>query len=327
MDNQPLFSGLIAPPHTPFDGDDKLNLEVVERQAEHFRDTGVTGVFVAGSTGECQSLTIDERLALAAAWVEAAKPRELKVIIQVGDNCQANARRLAAHAREIGADAVAAHAPCYFKPATVADLIDFLEPIATEAGELPFYFYDIPVLTEVRLSMVDLLTEGKSRMPNLAGLKYTNIDLMQLQECVQLNGASFNILFGCDEALLAGIALGAHGAVGTSYNFAAPLFNRVIDGLRSGDVESARAEQAKAVEMIGIFKRYGFAAAAKAVMAMIGIDCGPVRPPLRSLTLEQVASLRRELEQAEMFDAWYPRETWQPIDVLQRQTEKLMTEK
>jgi N-acetylneuraminate lyase len=96
--------------------------------------------------------------------------------------------------------------------------------------------------------------------------------------------------------LLAALALGARGAVGSSYNFAAPLFHRLIAAFTSGDLLAARREQALAAEMVAVLDRHGGLPAAKAVMARIGIDCGPVRLPLRALTEAQKSALYADLE-------------------------------
>lgn len=293
---------LIAPPTTPFHADGSLNLEVVERQAQLLVDTSVDGVFVAGSTGEGQSLSTDERLRSAARWIEVTAGTDLEVIIQVGHNSLPDAVALAEHAQRIGADSIAASSPCYFKPARVEELIDFLAPVAAAAGDLPFYFYEIPPLTEVVLPMVEFLEKAKPRIPNLVGLKYSNIDLMQMQQCVRMNDGEFEVLFGADQQLLAGVALGACGAVGSTYNFAAPLYRRMLAAFDRGDHAEARQLQAKSVEIVAIMARYCFLSACKILLTELGIENGPVRPPLRNLTHEQREELLADLREAGVFD-------------------------
>lgn len=285
---------LIAAPHTPLNARGDLNLDVVRQQADHFVATGVSGVFVAGSTGEGHSLCVEERMAVTQQWASVGKQLGLTVIIQVGHNSQRDSIRLAAHAAEAGADAISAMAPCYFKPASVGDLIDFLAPIANAAGSLPFYFYDIPSMTGVSISSAELLRRGE-QLPTLAGVKFTNNDLMQFQECLQFDGGRYEIWFGCDEALLAAYALGARGAVGSTYNFAAPLYHQAVAAWDAGDLEAARTLQLQSIQLIRACQKYGYMAAAKSVMSMLGIDCGPVRSPLTNLSPQQFSELRETI--------------------------------
>ena len=97
------LTGLIAAPHTPFNPDFTLNLEVVPLQARHLADSGVKGVFVAGTTGECHSLSSDERAELFTAWGEVARAHGIKFIAHTGHNSLPDARALAKSARAAGA--------------------------------------------------------------------------------------------------------------------------------------------------------------------------------------------------------------------------------
>jgi N-acetylneuraminate lyase len=226
----------------------------------------------------------------------------LEVIIQVGHNSLPDAVALADHAQHIGADAIAASSPCYFKPARVEELIDFLVPVASAAADLPFYFYEIPPLTQVALPMVEFLTKAKPLIPNLAGIKYSNIDLMQMQQCVRMNDGEFEVLFGSDQQLLAAVALGACGAVGSTYNFAAPLYRRMLAAFDRGDHATARELQAKSVEIVAIMARTNFLSACKILLTELGIENGAVRAPLRNLTDEQREELLADLHEAGVFD-------------------------
>jgi len=290
------FTGLVAPPHTPFGPHGAVDPGRIEAQARHVAASGAAAVFVGGTNGECHSLSTEERELVAARWLELAPECGLRVIVHVGCNCLPDAVRLARHARGRGADAIAAMAPCYFKPVDVAALVEFLTPIAAAAPETPFYYYHIPAMTGVRLSVPELLRAGAERIPTLRGAKYTCDDLLEYRRCVELDGGRFDCLLGFDRGLLAGLEVGARGAVGSTYNFAAPLFVRLIAAFEAGDMESARRDQLRAEELIAILGRHDFRPACKALMAMIGVDCGPVRPPLRQLSEAACAELRAELE-------------------------------
>ena len=295
-----FLTGLIPASHTPFDRGGRLDLSVVPRQAELFRQSGMRAVFIAGTTGEFASLTVAERKALCEGWVEAGGD-DLRIVAHAGHNCLADAVELAAHATGAGAAAVAAVAPSYFRPATVHDLIEFCLPIAAEADPLPFYYYHIPGMSNVRLPIAEFLHEARFRMPNLRGLKFSHSDMVELQDCVNVDEGAFEVVFGQDEFLLAGLCFGVRGAVGATYNFAGPHYQRVIQAYEAGDMKAARAAQLQASRMIQVLCEFGFSAASKAVMALIGVDCGPVRPPLRSLSPQQQEALAQKLARFELF--------------------------
>ncbi len=289
------LSGLIAAPFTPMNVDGSLNLNTVERQAQFLVDGNVTGVFVCGTTGEGLSLSTQERMQVAERWVAAGRGK-LKVIVHVGHNSAEESRALAIHASRIGAHACAAIGPSFFRPDKAEQLVEFCAQIAAAAPDLPFYYYHIPIFTGLKVPMIEFLRRAARRIPNLAGLKFTDDDLMGFAQCLNFEGGRFNILFGRDELLLGALALGATGAVGSTYNFLAPLYQQLIVAFKKGDLTSARRFQQAAVEIIALMNGRGGLPAGKAMMKLIGIDCGPVRLPLRNLTAEEAESLARELK-------------------------------
>lgn len=299
--NQKLV-GLVAATHAPFHADGQLNLAAVEGQARHLHDHEVSAVFICGSTGESHSLTVDERLALAQRWSEVVRRTPMRMVVHVGSNSLADARTLAAQAKRIGADAIAALAPSYFKPKTLDTLVACCAEIASATPEVPFYFYDIPALTGVQLSMPEFLERAAERIPTLAGIKFTNPDLMAYQQCLHARAGRFDIPWGLDEYLLAALALGAVGGVGSGYNFAAPLYQRIISAFQQGDLVKARAEQYRSVRLIELLAGFGYMGAAKAMMGFLGIDVGPARLPHTNPTSEQIEQLRDRLERLGFFD-------------------------
>ncbi|MCI0703907.1 MAG: dihydrodipicolinate synthase family protein [Planctomycetia bacterium] len=288
--------GLVPATLTPFNTKGELNLAAVEPHAESLARDGVTGVFVGGTTGEFSSLTLDERLALAARWAAVVKGTALRLVAHVGANCLTESKMLAARAQSLGADAIAAVAPSYFKPKSLDVLIAWCAELADSAPETPFYFYDIPSLTGVAFPMADFLEQAPARVPTLAGVKFTNPDLMTFQKLLRAGGGRFDVLFGMDEQLLAAVVLGARGAVGSGYNFAAPLYRRLLASASANDFATARTEQYRGVELVSLLMKYGYLSAAKEVMKLRGVDLGPVRLPHVTLSAEQSTAFRRELE-------------------------------
>jgi len=292
--------GLIAATHTPFRTDGSLALEIVEQQARHLLKNGIHTAFVGGTTGEYSSLSLDERRALAQRWCEVVRGTPLRVVVHVGSNCLEDARRLASQAQQLDAVAISAIAPSYFKPASVESLIACCSGIAAAAPETPFYFYHIPAMTGVSLPMVEFLERAPERIPTLAGMKFTNPDLMMYLQCLRLG--DWDIPWGLDEWMLGALATGALGAVGSSFNFAAPLYHRLSAAFERGDLDSARVEQHRSAQLIAVLARRGYMGAAKAVMKMLGVDVGPARLPNDSLDPTLVKTLRTELETLGFFD-------------------------
>ena len=147
--------------------------------------------------------------------------------------------------------------------------------------------------------MYDFLVEAAPRIPNLAGIKFTHEDLVEYSACLRFEDGRFDLLFGRDEILLPGLVLGAKGAVGSTYNYMPQIYRRLIEAFDKGDFAAARALQAQATDIIGVMIRHGGLPAGKAMMAMAGVDCGPVRAPLRKLDATQRAALQKDLESFE----------------------------
>lgn len=296
------LTGLVAAAHTPMRADGSLNLDMIERQARCFLDNGVSAAFVCGSTGEGASLSVRERLAVAERW-KAVAGGALPILVNAGHDCLGEAREIAAHAETVaGAQAVAAVAPVYFPPARIKDLVAYCAQIAAAAPHTPFYYYHIPKRTSLPFKAIDILKAAAAEIPTFAGMKFTHEDLLDFRMCVEYDGGRYNVLYGKDEILMLALALGGRGVIGATYNIAAPLYLRIIKAYEAGDMETARREQSRSMEMIAVLRRFPITVAVKAVMKAIGLDCGPSRLPQSQLTNEEYEALVRELRKIGFFD-------------------------
>lgn len=296
------IEGLIAATFSTFHADGTLNLDLIPMMVDRLVADGLRGVFVCGTNGEGPSLTIKERMMVAEAYVNAAKGR-LLVMVHVGHSSVAECQALAAHAQQIGADAVSSVAAFYFKPSSVANLVESMAEIASAAPELPFYYYHIPALTGVGMDMVEFLRIGGDRIPNLAGIKYTSATIHEYQACLNYENGKFDILYGYDELLLPALAVGAKGAVGSTYNFAAPLYLRVMQYFAEGRLDAAQEQQLLLVNMIREMVKYSPIPAQKAILAMCGMELGPCRLPLNALSASDASALKSALQQIKFLDA------------------------
>ncbi|EMI42976.1 dihydrodipicolinate synthase family protein [Rhodopirellula sp. SWK7] len=281
--------------------DGSLRLDGIDEIVAHLIEHDITGMYVLGSTGEGASLTFEERCLVAERFVASANGR-IPVIIQCGSESLRQSNQLAAHAQTIGADAVSAVSPVYFKPDCIQTLVASMKEIASGAPDLPFYYYHIPAATGVHLSMVDFLKYGGDQIANLRGIKFTSPNVHELQTCIDYSQDRFEILWGQDESLYCGLIAGVQAAVGSTYNFAPVIYQQLMRAFSNGDLDSVRHLQSRSQAIVNAFVPYGPRAAQKAMMSMIGIDCGPSRLPIASLTPNRYEELRQDLHAIGFFD-------------------------
>lgn len=307
------ITGFVAAPFTAMHPDRSINTEIIAPYALHLAQSGVMGVFVNGTTGEGYSLTTQERMATAEKWVAAAasvpvdtvrtngdQESRFRVIVHVGAESVANARALANHAEKIGADAIASMAPVFYSP-DLNHLIDYCHEIAS-ASELPFYYYHIPSMTNFHLPVVEFLEEAGKRIPTLRGVKYTHHDLMDFKMSSCMDGGRYDVLFGRDEILLSALVLGAQGMVGSTYNYAMPLFTRILDAFRQGQITEAAILQDRAMQLVSILNNNGGGTVVgKALMRGVGLDMGPLRSPNYTLPTRKADPLIAQAGPLSMF--------------------------
>ncbi|MCP4166344.1 MAG: N-acetylneuraminate lyase [Chloroflexi bacterium] len=294
------ITGLVPAVFTPMHEDGSLNLAMAPVLVEHLLAQGASALYVNGSTGEGVSLTSSERTVVAEAYVHATGGR-VPVIIQVGHNSLAEARALAAHAQAIGADAISATPPSYFKPGTLDALVDCMAQVSAGAHQLPFYYYHIPSVTGVDFDMVDFLTLAGVRLPTLAGIKYSKTSVYEMQSCLNFDGGRYSLLFGSDQMLLSALVAGVQGAVGSTYNYMMPIYQRIWRAYKAGDADEAQRLQGIAAELVRPTYRWGNPAL-KAMMNLIGLDCGPTRLPQITLTADEIEELRKTMDLLGFFE-------------------------
>jgi N-acetylneuraminate lyase len=158
----------------------------------------------------------------------------------------------------------------------------------------------MPAMTGVDLPMIDFLKLASEQIPNLAGIKFTHENLMDMRLCLDFDEGRLDILHGRDEMLLSGLALGARGAIGSTYNYLGPLFTKLIDRYLAGNITEANELQLKAIRIIEVLIKYGGAVkAGKAMMKLAGIDLGTPRLPVATLTKEEESTMFDELKKLE----------------------------
>ncbi|CAD5120436.1 DgyrCDS9005 [Dimorphilus gyrociliatus] len=280
------IKGLVAAVFTPFDDNQYVNYGIIDKYAEKLSSINVKNVFVNGSTGEGLSLSVEERNKLSEHWMNVKEKNNLEnVIIHVGAESVKDACRLARFCNEKHVDAISAMAPTYFKPETIDDLIDYCSRVASEAPNIPFYYYHIPMRTNIQLCMKEFLWTAAKRIPNLRGLKYSHWNLSEINLCRMIDNGKYNILYGMDEQLLGAMVFGIDAAIGSTYNYIGNVYTELISSFEDGNLKKALEIQTFAQEFLEIIFENGRGITSLKTFTsfFLDINLGPVRCPLKSV--------------------------------------------
>ncbi len=291
------ITGILPALLTAFDEEGNVNLRAMYDLIEWHISQGVSGFYILGSTGEGLLLSEAERRTVAEAVVRQVRGR-VPVIVHVGAITTQMACSLAAHAQEVGADATSAIPPFYYNVGPEGIKQHYLR--VAQASRLPFYIYNIPGATGVSVEL-NTVRELLAAAPTLRGMKYTAYDFYTMRKFIELEGGRLNVVSGPDEMMIAGQAMGADGAIGTTENILPRLFVQAYNAFHAGDLVTAQALQAKINWVVSIFLSFPSHAAVKEIMRLLGFDLGSPRPPLLSLTDQQRVRLREMLEEIGFF--------------------------
>jgi N-acetylneuraminate lyase len=295
------INGSITAPFTPMHEDGSINYDRINDYAEFLVRNKLDGAFICGSSGEGALLTKEERMAVAEKWVEAAEGR-FKVIVHTGGPCLVEQKELAAHAQKIGVYAIASMSPAFLPPRRNEELVAYCKTIADAAPNLPFYYYHIPPLNNVTLSMVDLLTAADKEIPNFAGVKYTYDNIYEFDLCKYVANGKFDMLHGLDETYLSALAFGYKAGVGGTYNHIFGIYKQMAEAFDRQELELARDLQHKSHLFINILGKFrGNIVVGKHMMKFMGIDCGPNRLPMQTITPEESVLVKQELDAIDFF--------------------------
>jgi dihydrodipicolinate synthase/N-acetylneuraminate lyase len=265
------LSGVVAATVTPLrDSGRRIDEAAVSRLVDFYARAGISGVFVAGSTGEGLLLSTRERIALAESFLEAARGR-LAVAVHAGAQSTAEAVSLAEHARDVGADAVAAIGPPYYRYDD-DELLAHFHAVASASAPVPLYLYEFRDRTGYALpaNVVRMLVE---REPNVVGIKVSDRSLDELRRYML---PELDVFVGAEALIPDALAMGAVGAVSGLAAAMPSAVVRIFNGLEPG---------AHATSLRDALAAYPLQAALKTALVAQGVlDDASVRAPLRGLT-------------------------------------------
>jgi dihydrodipicolinate synthase/N-acetylneuraminate lyase len=277
-----MLRGALAAAVTPLrDAGEALDEDAVAPYVEFLATAGLDGLLALGTTGEGFLLPVEQRLRAAQLFVEAGKGR-LLVAVHCGAQSTWDTVELAAHAADIGADAVAVMAPPYYMLDESALLAHFAAA-ARACAATPFYVYEFAARSGYPVP-VAVLERLRETAPNLRGLKVSDTPWERFAPFLV---EGLDVFVGPEALIPQGFAGGAVGAVSALASAFPELVVAAVRDPEDADLGPIRAAM----------DRFPFQAAAKAVLARRGVPIGPdVRRPLRMLTDEERTELEAWLE-------------------------------
>jgi 4-hydroxy-tetrahydrodipicolinate synthase len=273
------LEGIVAPMPTAFAEDGGVDEKRTRLLVDFLVEGGIDGLFPLGTSGEFALLNRKERSLIVQVVVDQTNGR-VPVLAGVSDPSLSNVVDFAKDARDAGADAIVATPPYYFTTGEDG-LFEHFETIASR-GELPLFVYNIPEWTHLFVppTVVERLVEKQL----IAGMKYTEYNLLNLLRFIKVARGRVSILTGSDAMVFTNLEFGGSGGVIGVANVAPRLASSMFDEFRRGKLEAARNAQSKLLPIIEAIGVGRFPAGLKEAMTMVGMPVGDVRKPLQPLT-------------------------------------------
>jgi len=283
------FKGVFPAPPTPVTDDGKIHEKALRALLEDNITHGANGFWMAGSTGEGPILTEDQRDAVARISGEVCRGRAL-VIMHVGAISTAAAVKAATSARAAGCAAVCCVPPFFF-PSSERSRIDHYKAVADAAGDLPFFVYNLPQLTQVE-TVPALMEKFMRAIPTLKGLKHSAPNFSDIRVFADMGLICFS---GNGAFPLPALTMGAVGSIDAPLALAPWHYAELFAAWEKGDLARAKTLQDGVRKYVQLVWMFGAPAhVCKVVLSgRLGIDCGRPIPPVNALDDDETREVLR----------------------------------
>ena len=287
------LNGLFIATLTPFNNDESINFDDLKSLINFNCQTDMDGLYVGGSTAEAFLLSTDERIDVLKATADFAD-KDKKLIAHIGDISTRKSETLAKSIANTRYDAISAVTPFYY-PVGFSELKKHYQDIIQASGK-PMVVYNFPAFAGVNLSgdQIDELLN----IEGVIALKQTSANLYQMEQITRRN-PNATIYNGFDEILVSGLAAGATGGIGSTYNVQAHRIASIFNAIKNNDVNEATLLQRQANQVIDTLVEGGVIPSLKYVLKAKGIiKNDTVRRPLNCVSEESKRQLDQLIEQS-----------------------------
>ena len=270
---------------------DNINTETLEKLIGFFKKQNADGFYIGGATGEGLLLNKEQRKILCEKSVEYAG-NDCKKIVHITDMNYKDTIELAKHAEACGADAISAIPPIYFSYDD-EDIYNYYRGIA-ESVKIPLMIYYTAAANRV---MSTDLFKRLFEIDNITSVKWTNSDYFGM---IKLRDACTDagIINGPDQMLVCGLASGADGGIGTTYNIMYSTYRKIYEHFRKGEMPAALEEQKKADRVIAAINEFMLIPTVKVVLKYMGFDTGTAASPQKVYTKDEEKIIIKKLTDA-----------------------------
>lgn len=291
------FRGCITPVSSTFTEDGRIDPKGAKNLADYLINHGVNGLFYLGTGGEFSQMNTAERKEMARVGVESAAGR-VPVLIGVGSPNTREAVELTKHAESIGADAVVAINPYYWKVSSTN--LDAYYAAICQATTLPVLIYNFPDLTGQDLN-AEIVKRLVLANENIVGIKETIDNVGHLRSMINVVKAvrpDFSVFAGYDDHLLNTLELGGDGSITASMNFAPDLSVGIFKAFEAGDYQTCVELDRKLVQLPALYGlRVPFMSVIKYCSVLVGVDMTTYsQPPTAPLDEEAKTAVREFLQ-------------------------------
>ena len=288
-----MFGFVITAMVTPFKEDFSLDIGRAQEIASWLLDNGSDALVIAGTTGEGATLSDQEKIDLFRATVEAAKGKG-KIIAGTGTYDTAHSVHLTEEAERAGVDGVLVVAPYYNKPPQTG-LYEHFKTVAA-ATKLPMILYNIPGRTAIQISNETILKLAE--IDNIVGVKDATSDFTLASELIAAAPGGFELISGDDVNTFALVCLGGTGVISVTSHVAGTQMSEMVALAEKGDIDGARKIHNQLLPLYRALFITSSPIPIKAAMGLIGQPVGPPRLPLVPATQDEIAAVKKALEES-----------------------------
>lgn len=286
------FQGVMPALVTPLDEKECVRVDVLRNLIEYLIGKEADGFYIGGATGEGLNMRREERMILAEESVRQVNGR-VPCIVQIASTDFSEAVALAKHAEQIGADAISATPPLFFRY-DEDDVYQYYKGLA-DAVHIPMMIYYNP---SAGFAINADFAARCFEVDNITAIKWTSSDYYGMMRLKDLTHGEMNIINGPDEMLLMGLTAGADGGIGTTYNFQIDRIKAIYRKFLAGDIEGARKEQIAADRVIFALLSYMGIPATKVILEEMGFAVGDATMPMKRYSETEKAEIIRKMKQA-----------------------------